>query len=64
MRYIGLDCHKKYDHATLIDTATGEIKSKKLGHTTEEFEEFVGNGRDTRMVMESCWNWSKTYAMK
>jgi hypothetical protein len=28
MRYIGLDCHKQYDHATMIDTETGEIKVK------------------------------------
>jgi hypothetical protein len=31
MKYIGLDCHKQYDHATMIDTETGEIKVKKAG---------------------------------
>ena len=35
MRYIGLDCHKKYDHGTIIDTETGEIRAKRLIHTKE-----------------------------
>jgi hypothetical protein len=30
MKYIGLDCHKQYDHATMIDTDTGEVRSKRL----------------------------------
>lgn len=63
MKYIGLDCHKKYDHATMIDTETGEIKAKRLVHTSEEFEEFIGHRANTRVVMESCWNWSKTYEL-
>ncbi len=32
MKYIGLDCHKQYDHATMIDTKTGEVKAKRLTH--------------------------------
>jgi len=63
MKYIGLDCHKKYDHATMIDTETGEIKAKRLIHLKEEFAEFIGERSDTRLVMESCWNWSKTYEL-
>ena len=63
MKYIGLDCHKKYDHATMIDTETGEIKSKRLAHTVEGFQEFIGDKTGTRAVMESCWNWSKTYEL-
>jgi transposase len=63
MRYIGLDCHKKFDHATMIDTGTGEVKSKRLAHTAEEFEEFIGNKVDTKVVIESCRNWSLTYEL-
>lgn len=63
MKYIGLDCHKKYDHATMIDTETGEIKVKKLIHLKEEYAEFIGGKDDTRLVMESCWNWCKTYEL-
>jgi len=47
----------------MIDTETGEIKAKRLTHTTEEFKEFIGNRDNTRLVMESCWNWSKTYEL-
>jgi len=61
MKYIGLDCHKQYDHATMINTDTGEIKAKRLAHTGDEFRGFIGDKADAKMVIESCWNWSKTY---
>jgi transposase len=63
MKYIGLDCHKQYDHATLINTETGEVKAKRLAHIEEEFREFIGDKADTKMVIESCWNWSRTYEL-
>jgi transposase len=63
MKYIGLDCHKQYDFATLIDSETGEIRSKKLAHKKDEFKSFIGGRRNTKMVIESCWNWSKTYEL-
>ena len=63
MKYIGLDCHKKFDHATMIDTETGEVKAKRLAHVKEDFAEFIGERSDTRLVMESCWNWCKTYEL-
>ena len=37
MKYIALDCHKQYDHATLINTEAGEIKAERLAHIKEEF---------------------------
>ena len=63
MKYIGLDCHKQYDHATMIDTETGEIKAKRLSHIKEEFKEFIGDRTGTRMVIESCRDWSRTYEL-
>jgi transposase len=63
MKYIGLDCHKQYDFATLIDSETGEIRSKKLAHKKDEFKAFIGDRSRSKMVIESCWNWSKTYEL-
>ncbi len=63
MKYIGLDCHKQYDFATLIYSETGEIRSKKLAHKKDEFEAFIGDRSKSKMVIESCWNWSKTYEL-
>jgi len=63
MKYIGLDCHKQYDHATMIDTETGEIKAKRLAHIKEEFSEFIGDKACTRMVIESCRDWPRTYEL-
>jgi transposase len=47
----------------MINTETGEIKTRRLVHTTEEFRKFIGDKADTKMVIESCWNWSKTYEL-
>lgn len=63
MKYIGLDCHKQYDHATMIDTETGEVKARRLAHIKEEFREFVGDKAGTRVVIESCRDWSRTYEL-
>jgi transposase len=63
VKYIGLDCHKQYDHATMINSETGEIKIRRLVHTEEEFRKFIGDKAGTKMVIESCWNWSKTYEL-
>lgn len=63
MKYIALDCHKQYDHATMIDSETGEIKNKRLAHIKGEFSEFIGNGACTRMVIESCRDWSRSYEL-
>jgi len=63
MKYIALDCHKQYDHATMIDTETGEIKNKKMAHIKEEFREFIGDKAGTRMVIESCRDWSRSYEL-
>jgi len=46
--------HKQYDHATMIDTETGEVKARRLAHIKEEFSEFIGGRTGTRMVIESC----------
>lgn len=63
MKYIGLDCHKQFDFATLIDSETGEIRSKRLSHRREDFKSFIGGRGNTKMVIESCWNWSKSYEL-
>ena len=48
---------------TIIDTETGEIRAKRLIHTKEEFAEFISERVNTRLVMESCWNWCKTHEL-
>jgi hypothetical protein len=63
VKYIALDCHKQYDHATMIDSETGEIKSKRLAHIKEDFSEFIGDRDGTRMVIESCRDWPRSYEL-
>jgi len=63
MKCIALNCHKQYDLATMIDTETGEIKTKRLAHIKEEYREFIGDRAGTRMVTESCRDWLKSYEL-
>jgi len=63
MKYIALDCHKQYDHATMIDTETGEIKSKRLAHIKDEFRGFIDDRVGTKMVIESYRDWFRTYEL-
>ena len=63
MKYIALDCHKQYDHATMIDSDTGEIKNKRLAHYKDEYKEFIGERSGTKMVIESCRDWSRSYEL-
>jgi hypothetical protein len=59
----GLDCHKQYHFATLIDSETGEIRSRRRAHKKDKSEAFIGDRSKSKMVIESCRNWSKTYEL-
>ena len=63
MKYNTLGCHRQYDHATMIDTEAGEIKAKRLAHIKEDFREFIGDRAGTKMVIESCRDWSRSYEL-
>jgi flavorubredoxin len=47
----------------MIDTETGEVKARKLVHIKEEFREFIGDKAGTKVVIESCRDWSRTYEL-
>jgi transposase len=47
----------------MIDVETGEVKSRRLAHIKEEFREFIGDRAGTKMVIESCRDWSRTYEL-
>jgi len=63
VKYIGLDCHKQYDFAALIDSDIGEIRLKNIAHREDEFKVFIGDISTSKMVIESCWNWLKPYEL-
>jgi len=47
----------------VIDTVTGETRSRRLAHIKEDFNNFIGDRAGTRMVIESCRDWSRTYEL-
>lgn len=59
MKCVGVDYHKKFSYATMIDTATGEMQARRLDNTAEDIRAFIGEGADVRAVMEAgrCYGW-------
>lgn len=47
MKYIGLDCHKQYDHATMIDT-----EWERLGRAARKWAYSKGVRASTRKLLE------------
>ena len=58
-KYVGVDYHKKFSYATMIDNETGEIKGEKLSNEEASFRNFIGDGKGTVAVLEAgrCWGW-------
>ena len=59
MKYVALDYHKKFSHATMIDTETGKITHEQLDNDRQKIRDFIGDGRNTVAVLEAgrCWGW-------
>ena len=59
MKCIGVDYHKKFSYATMIDMETGEMQARRLENTAEDIRAFIGEGADVRAVMEAgrCYGW-------
>lgn len=47
----------------MVYTETGEVKARRLSHIKEEFKEFIGDRAGTRMFIESCRDWFRTYEL-
>lgn len=58
MKIVGIDYHKSYSYATMIDTQTGVITQSRLNNDERSVRGFLGEG-EVRAVMEAgrCWGW-------
>lgn len=55
--YLGLDFHKSYSMAKIIDEKGRVVKSGKLQNLREDFKEFLEPFPNTTAVVEACWNY-------
>lgn len=63
MKYAGLDVHKKYIHATVLDERGRVMKSGKFDYTREGFERFFCGIDDARVAMEASYCWQPAYEL-
>ncbi len=66
MKYIGIDYHKRYLVATVMDEKGKIIRKDKVrteGSTIQRYFREVTNGEEAKAVMEACWNWAYLYDM-
>lgn len=56
MNYLGLDYHKNYSVATIINE-DGEIRKEILPNRRESFKKFLSIYDEVVAVVEACWNW-------
>jgi len=61
MKFVGLDCHKRYTFATKIVADTGVVVKAKLANNPDELGSFIGKG--SKVVLEAGYNWGSIYDM-
>jgi len=63
MQYIGLDYHKQYTFATLINKETGEVRQARLSNTPQSIEGFIKCPEESHAVMEASRTWPVLYEL-
>jgi hypothetical protein len=63
MFYLGLDYHKRYSFATIIDDEGNKKISKKVLNLKNEFCNFLREYRPLSAVIEACRNWQVTQSL-
>lgn len=60
--YLGLDIHKKYNQACLIDELGNTVKEQRFLNTKEELDSFLETlPADTQIVIEACSVWQPVF---
>ena len=61
-RYVGLDVHKKFLFAVVLDSKGGLISEKKIRNDPYELNKFFkGIDKDSEIALESCSCWEYVY---
>ncbi len=63
MFYVGLDIHKKFIYATILDEESRIVNQGKFGTNEKELLDFLGflPNKQTKIVVESCGIWQDMY---
>ena len=63
MQYVGLDVHKEFCQASVLDESGEEVSSIKVLTRKEELESFLDGFEDASFVLESTGIWEFVYEM-
>lgn len=62
MQYIGLDVHKKFTHAVVLDEKGTKLDSTEFKNEPVDFDRFIGRIEPkAKIVMEACSCWQHIY---
>jgi transposase len=61
MRYIGLDVHKEFCQASVLDEDGKELSNEKFLSTRKDLDEFLDRFQDAEFVLESTGIWEFIY---
>jgi transposase len=61
MRYIGLDVHKEFCQASVLDEDGKELSNEKFLSTRKDLDEFLGRFEEAQFVLESTGIWEFIY---
>ena len=63
MYYVGLDVHKEFCQASVLDENGNEVSSTKVPTRKEELESFLDGFEDAKFVLESTGVWEFVYGI-
>ena len=61
MVYVGLDVHKEFCQACVIDRSGRVLSNERFSSTSEELDRFLGRFQDAKFVLESTGIWEFIY---
>lgn len=60
--YVGLDVHKKYDQACIMDESGNVVREQRFLNTIDELDKFLEElPEDSKIVMEACSVWEPIF---
>ena len=63
MKHVGMDVHKKYIDATVLDESGSVVKRGKFKYTRDGFKEFMDGIDDAKIAMEASYCWQPAYEL-
>jgi transposase len=62
LQYVGLDVHKKFTQAIVLDDQGNKLKDERFASTIADLDKFIGKlGKDIQIAMEASSVWQHLY---